>query len=103
MTTKQLSDLYNGLDDRQKVIMLLRFAHRVTIVARDAYSGGVVRDAQKMMRINEFQHRLIQHALGIIEGSWLRTGSELAEYLIAGFDEIGAASILDDAALLTYL
>jgi len=60
-----------GLDRNEKVTVLARVAHELTMLARDTYEPGTrgVSDPGRLRAINEVMHRLTRRVLSLSRGS----------------------------------
>lgn len=57
------------LSREEKLHCLLRFAHELTIVARDSYdaNGDGVAEPRRLRTLNEMQHRLLANCVALLE------------------------------------
>jgi hypothetical protein len=90
MTRDQLLTFYTKLEEREKVLLLLELAHSLTVVARGTYGQGQVQDPMKLIKTNEFQHRLSRITANILRRKRIHTDKEVVEHLFEGFAELEA-------------
>ena len=96
MTREQLGVHYAGLGQKERARFLLQLSHKLTIIARETYSQGEVKDPARIVGINEFQHHVTRMAIDAIDGGAIRTDPEVAKYLFVGFTDLGAVKVLED-------
>jgi uncharacterized protein (DUF1786 family) len=92
---EKLSALFVDLDNERQVLLLVEIAHHLTIVAREAYLQGEVQDANKLMRANEFQHRLLRMISNKLTNERIHTDEEIVQRILVGFEEIGGLGALE--------
>lgn len=95
MTKEQVLAVYAQLGKEERIRLLVRLSHKLTVIARDAYFQGKVQNPAKLIRTNELQHRLVGLTIDLIDGQAVRTDQEIAEYLLTGFAEIDATAMLE--------
>lgn len=96
MDQAELLAAYRSESNEAKVRLLLELSHKITIVARDACEEGEILKPGKLIKINEFQHRLLRIILDLVGGQGVRTDDEVAEYLYVGCTECGATQMLTE-------
>jgi hypothetical protein len=74
---------------------LLELAHNLTVVARGAYYQGEVQDQAKLIKANEFQHRLIRMAANALRRRQIHTEEQTVNYLFGGFAELSAVHFVE--------
>ena len=67
------------------------------MVGRGASHQGEIEKPEMLIRINEFQHRLLQIIIDLVDGQPTRGDEEVSDYLFAGFTEFGAIHVLAQA------
>ena len=67
MQSQEASALFSNLSEESQLVLLAKFAHNLTIVARDSYKtqSGEGRDAKRLREYNEIQHRVLGHILAL--------------------------------------
>jgi hypothetical protein len=68
MDTPRLVDEFRSLPPAAQIEVLVRLAHELTIVGRDAYepSSLGLRHPQRLRWLNEVQHRVTSHVLALL-------------------------------------
>jgi hypothetical protein len=95
MTHDQLLAFYTKLHGSERVLFLIDLAHNLTVVARDAYFQGNVNDPEKLIKANEFQHRLTGIAADVLRAKTHRTDEQTIERIFMGFTELDAAQFVE--------
>jgi hypothetical protein len=71
LDTQAATAYFSGLSAAEQLRLLMTFAHRLTVAARDTYElqkEGVA-DPKRLRTINEVQHRVCGHALALLRDS----------------------------------
>jgi hypothetical protein len=89
MDTRRLVDEFRGLPSSSQIEVLVRFAHELTIVGRDAYepSSLGLRHPQRLRSVNEVQHRVASHVLALLTADPGRYPDEVLAPLILEQDD----------------
>src|SRR5262249_19549809 len=68
MNIPHLVDEFRTLSPTSQIEVLVRLAHELTIVGRDAYEPGSLelRYPQRLRSLNEVQHRITSHVLALL-------------------------------------
>src|SRR5438105_1650755 len=84
MDLSRVVDDFRGLAAASQIEVLVRFAHELTIVARDTYEASslAVRHPQRLRSLNEVQHRVTGHVLALLAGDPARYPDDLLMSLI---------------------
>ena len=96
MNQQQFVTTFADLSKQEKIRLLLRLAHEITVIARDAYFQGRVQNPAKLIKANEVQHRLIGMIIDLVDRHTVRTDKEIAQYLLAGFADLSATKMLEE-------
>lgn len=96
MNQSEFSAVYSKLTDEEKVGLFLELSHGLTVICRDAYFQGVIEKPDRLIKANEFQHRLARMALDIMDRQVVHTDDEIAEYLRVGFAEVEGTETLEE-------
>ena len=95
MTKDQLLAFYTKLDEPARALFLIELAHNLTVVARGAYFQGSVTDPAKVIKANEFQHRLTRISADVLQGKTHRSPEQVTERITMGFIELDAAHFVE--------
>jgi hypothetical protein len=95
MTQDQLLAFYAKLDESERALFLIELAHNLTVVARGSYFQGAVTDPEKLIKANEFQHRLTRIAADALQGKSPHTPEQTIERIVMGFTELDAAHFVE--------
>jgi len=93
--TRSIARLLYKLHGSERVLFLIDLAHNLTVVARDAYFQGNVNDPEKLIKANEFQHRLTGIAADVLRAKSHRTDEQTIERIFMGFTELDAAQFVE--------
>ena len=96
MNQNEVRSAYSRFTEEERIRFLLELSHRLTVIARDAYFQGVIEKPDKLIKANEFQHRLARLALDIMDKQAVHTDDEIAEYLRAGFADVEGTEMLEE-------
>ncbi len=96
MSQNEALSAYSRFTEEERIRFLLELSHGLTVIARDAYFQGVIEKPDKLIKSNEFQHRLARLALDIMDKQVVHTDDEIAEYLRAGFAEVEGTEMLEE-------
>jgi hypothetical protein len=68
MDIARLAGEFRSLTPAAQIEALVRLAHELTIIGRDAYEPGSVelRYPQRLRAVNEVQHRITSHVLALL-------------------------------------
>lgn len=82
-------DEFRGLPPTAQIEALIRLAHELTIVGRDAYEPGSLelRYPQRLRSLNEVQHRIISHVMALMAADPHRYPDEVLMSLIFEQDD----------------
>lgn len=80
------TSVFSTLSEHEQALVLARFAHQLTILARDGYEAGTMRlsDPELVRRINEVQHRITDAIAARLSGSTERYSDDALLRIIAG-------------------
>jgi hypothetical protein len=78
-----------GLSPASQIEALVRLAHELTILGRDAYEPGSLelRHPQRLRSLNEVQHRVTSHVLALLRGDPGRYPDEVLASIILEQDD----------------
>jgi len=88
---------WRKLTNDERVVLILQLSAALTVVARDAYFREEVQKPKLLIRVNEFQHRLLAMAFQLARDlsiTWTEAGA--VEYFITGYREVGASQLLEN-------
>jgi hypothetical protein len=76
------------LPDREKIEVLVRLSHELTILARDTYEAGSTRLSHplRLRTINEVQHRISAHVLALLRNDPARYPDDVLAQIILEHD-----------------
>ncbi len=89
MGLPRLVDEFRGLPATSQIESLVRLAHELTIVARDAYEPGSLdlRHPQRLRALNEVQHRITSHVLALLAADPARYPDDVLASIILEQDD----------------
>jgi hypothetical protein len=89
MDLPRLVNEFRGLPSASQIETLVRLAHELTIVGRDAYEPGSLelRHPERMRSLNEIQHRVTSHVLALLAADASRYPDDLLVSIILGQDD----------------
>lgn len=69
MSSLDLVETFTNCSNEEKVDFLLRFAHELTIIARDTYETGLdgLTSPSRLRSINEIQHRILGFVIALMQ------------------------------------
>ncbi|MFZ2108869.1 MAG: hypothetical protein WAV18_26445 [Roseiarcus sp.] len=82
------------LDNITKSNFVLSACLSLTIVARTTYLDRNSVDIDKLIKINEIQHRLLSISADLLTSAGDLSRRNIVEYMRAGFDDISALPVL---------
>ena len=92
---KCLTSFISELDQKHRLEFMLQLINGLTIVGRETYCESNHIDIDRLININEFQHRLSRIAFDILGECSHFTDEELSEYLFVGLSELRALMLLN--------
>src|SRR5947208_4339464 len=89
MDIHRLVNEFRGLPPNSQIETLVRLAHELTIVGRDAYepSSLELRHPQRLRCLNEVQHRITSHVLALLAADPDRYPDEVLASIILEQDD----------------
>lgn len=89
MDTTALMTEYQSLPPAGQIEALVRLAHELTILGRDAYepSAPGLSHPERLRALNEVQHRVISHALALLAADPARYPDEVIVALLLEHDD----------------
>lgn len=93
-TMETLLAFFEALNEKQKVVFLVRIAHELTIVGRATYMQGKIQEPEKLIKVNEFQHRLSGMISDHLQNKYVRTDAEMIRRIFLGYEELEAPGVL---------
>src|SRR5437899_2972712 len=89
MDIPRLVDGFRSLPPAGQIEALVRLAHELTIVARDAYEPGSLelRHPQRLRSVNELQHRITSQVLALLGADSARYPDDVLTSIILEVDD----------------
>ncbi len=89
MDVARLVNEFRGLPSSSQVEVLVRLAHELTLVGREAYEPGTLalRHPQRLRAVNEAQHRVTSHVLALLAADPRRYPDEVLASVILEQDD----------------
>ena len=91
---EQLLAFFEALSEKQKAIFLVRIAHELTLVGRATYMQGKVLEPEKLLKVNEFQHRLSGMISDHLQNKHFHDDGEMIRRIVLGYEELQAGAVL---------
>jgi hypothetical protein len=85
MNRQDLIESFNHATTLDKVCFLLEFCSRLTLIGRGSYDKNAVSKSDQLVRVNEYQHRLIDIIRHIARESSLFSSEDVIERVWLGF------------------